>query len=83
MGVILGLLAFLNKLATDIIAIVLAVICLLFSVLLATAGEESGGMAYGIYVMVFGCLGCVVGPIMAMIIRKKESNAAPAADAEA
>jgi FtsH-binding integral membrane protein len=86
-GVLMALFAFLNKKATDIIGIIFAVLTLLIGLLLmsvaqvaateanealALLGEpEDVGVGFGIYAMILGCIGAIVGYIMNLAGRKR------------
>lgn len=88
-GIVMALFAFLNKKVTDIIGIVFSVITLLIGLLLmaaaqtaateanevlAAAGQpEEAGVGIGIYIMILGCIGAIVGYVMNIKARKSES----------
>lgn len=87
LGALMALFAFMNKKATDIVGIIFAVITLLFGLLLMAAAQSvaSGandvadaasadvktGVGMGIYMMIIGSIGAVVGFIMNLTGRKK------------
>jgi hypothetical protein len=72
-GLVLAALIYLGKKATDIVGLVLSIIALLFSLLFLTVALEDGGAAIsmGVYAMVVGSAGTLIGIIMNMIARKK------------
>lgn len=72
-GLLIAVLIYLGKKATDIVGLVLSIIALLFSVLFLTVALEDGraAISMGVYAMVVGSAGALIGIIMNMIARKK------------
>ncbi|MFT6982196.1 MAG: FtsH-binding integral membrane protein [Crocinitomicaceae bacterium] len=86
-GIIMAVFAFINKKVTDIIGIVFAVLTLLIGLLLMSVAQDAAddtnailaqtgepeevGVGFGIYAMIFGCIGAIVGYIMNLAGRKR------------